>query len=240
MRRAAVAGPLALSIAVWAGAGDPERRPAAERGLTPTMSSVQVLGVRFSSRPDSTRVAVDLEGDVRYTVGRLSNPERLYMDLFQTTISSQLKNHRIAVGDGLLDRVRIGNNQESVTRLVLDLRSAVRYRISELTSPSQLLVELSQREESKSLPSSWQAGFPRGGSARKQTSSEVSSGAVSGQPQENSSSSPNERRNRAATGSAPALYGGGEKTRLSYAGSASPRNVLLIDLSFESNYDDNI
>lgn len=243
MRGATVAVLMGLLVAVWAPAGKAQRQSATEHEPSSGRSSAQVLGVRFSSEPHSSRVVLDLDADVRYTVGRLSDPERLYVDLFQTTIIPQLKSRRIAVRDGLLDHIRIGSNQDSVTRVVLDLRFAARYEISELANPPRLLLELSRQDDSKSGSSSRRAGVPRGGttsSAKKRTSTRDSSGAVKGETQENSSSSPNERKRRATTGSGPSVYGSGEKTGLRYAGSASPRNALLIDLSLETSYDDNV
>src|SRR6266853_2484113 len=115
---------------------------------TPVMATdateVQVLGVRSSTQADYSWVVIDLSADVRYKVGHLSHPERLYLDLSRTRISSQLASRRITLNDAIVGQIRIGTIQGSVTRIVLDLRTAVRSRISKLGSPARLLVELSR------------------------------------------------------------------------------------------------
>jgi hypothetical protein len=110
---------------------------------TTDATDVQVLGVRSSTQSDSSQVIIDLSADVRFKVGHLLNPERLYLDLSRTQISSQLASRRIAVNDTFVGQIRMGTDQGSVTRIVLDLRTAVRSRVSKRVSPARLLVELS-------------------------------------------------------------------------------------------------
>jgi capsular exopolysaccharide synthesis family protein len=105
-------------------------------------SDVQVLGVRSSSQVGYCQVFLDLSGDVRYKVGHLGNPERLYLDLFGTGISPEWTSRRIILKDGLVDQIRMDAGQSSVTRLVVDLHLAVRYRISTLINPPRMLIEL--------------------------------------------------------------------------------------------------
>jgi len=245
MRGAAGAGLFALLVTLCAAIGGAQRLSAAEREPALPASSVRVLSVRFSSEPHSSRIVLDLDADVRYTVGRLSNPERLYVDLHQTTVNPQLNHRRITLRDGLISRIRIAGNQDSVARVVLDLRSPVSYKVSELANPPRLLVELSRQDESEGTagPSPMRTAVPRTGSRLSRSnraSTKNSSAAASAAMQETSSSSPNERRTRATSGPGPTPYGTGEKLQLSYAGSSSPRNVLLFDLNLETNYDDNV
>jgi AMIN domain-containing protein len=202
-------------------------------------AEAQVLRVRSSSQADSSRVVIDLCGDVRYKVGHLSNPERLYLDLWRTEISPQLTSRRLALKDALVDQIRIRTDQSSVTRIVIDLRTTVRYRVSKLDDPERVLVELSRPPDGTGLVKSTPVrttvrGAPRPmlASARPNSLSALSQGA--------SSSSSNAGGSRAVSPSGPHIYGDAEKSGLDYAGTSYPRNILLLGLSAGSSYDDNI
>jgi len=182
-------------------------RPSADQPYSAIdATQVQVLGVRASSQADFSQVVIDLSADVRYKVGHLSNPERLYLDLSQTRINTQLASRRITLEDALVDRIRMGTDPGAVTRIVLDLHTAVRYRITKLGDPTRILVELTsdaaspvEPQDASSLPSN------QGMSPTKSTSAPP---AYAGRVQ------------------APPAHEDAEKAGLSYAGTAPPRNVL--------------
>lgn len=80
--------------------------------------------VRFAEHGDHRRVVLDLDGRVAYSLGRLSAPERLYLDLVDTRPGSALRSGRIAIDDALVRLIRVGQPQAAVTRVVLDLNEA--------------------------------------------------------------------------------------------------------------------
>src|SRR3989441_4348521 len=108
---------------------------------------VEVRRVRFWSHPDYIRVVVDLEAVVRYKFGRLSHPERLYFDLFDTQISPELPTRQIAVRNDLLNRIRIAQTQDKVTRVVFDLSAGVSQEVFVLTDPPRLVIDLKGQPE---------------------------------------------------------------------------------------------
>src|SRR6266851_2878344 len=57
-------------------------------------AEVQVLAVRALSQVDSSQVFIDLSAEVRYKVGHLSNPERVYLDLPQTEVNPRVTSRR--------------------------------------------------------------------------------------------------------------------------------------------------
>ena len=124
--------------------GAQDRRLAlpSNQGSFSSLHSVEVKGVRFWSQPDFTRVVVDLEAEVRYEFDRLSDPERLYFDLFGTRISPELAVREIAAHDAYLNRIRIGETHAGVTRIVLDLNAAASQNVFVLKEPPRLVVEL--------------------------------------------------------------------------------------------------
>jgi len=230
---------------VPARASDSPSRSPSRPNLHGDATEVQVLGVRSSSQGEYSRVVIDLSADVRYEVGHLWNPERVYLDLSQTDISSQLTRRRIALKDGLVEQIRMGTSQGSVTRIVLDLHMEVRYRVSKLGDPIRMIVELSRPlagigpAESVSMRTDVQVPLQQIlGSAVPDSQS-----SSPGEPHRSldSSSQPsNAGGSRAGSPSARHAHGESEPAGLSYAGTSPPRNVLMFGFNLGSSYDDNV
>jgi hypothetical protein len=121
--------------------------PSGEGSTAGPSRPVIVRRVRFWSHPGYIRVVVDLEAVVRYKFGRLSHPERLYFDLFDTQISPELPTRQIAVHDDLLNRIRIAQTQDTVTRVVFDLSAGVNQEVFVLTDPPRLVINLKGQSE---------------------------------------------------------------------------------------------
>jgi hypothetical protein len=189
-------------------------------------------------------VVIDLSANVRYKVGHLTNPQRLYLNLSQTRISTQMARRRITVKDDFVDQIRIGTDQSSATRIVLDLHRAVHSRVSQLGSPARLVVELSPPDD---------RAVPEQGVANRLDVRDVTGQAVPGvgstqsvsygqswRPKDESSLSSNAETSRAKSASGPHTYGDGEKAGPNYAGTSPTRNILALGLNAGSSYDDNI
>ncbi|MGE0453837.1 MAG: N-acetylmuramoyl-L-alanine amidase [Vicinamibacteria bacterium] len=118
-------------------AADPDALP-----TPPPPGLTQVFNLRFWSGASSTRVVLDLEKEVPYTVDRLSNPERLFVDLPRTRLHPNLKDRAFPVGDGLLEQVRIGQNRADVVRVVLDVHSLNDQTVFYLADPVRLVIDI--------------------------------------------------------------------------------------------------
>ena len=90
----------------------------------------------------ASTVAVDLQDQVQYEAHRLTNPERIYVDLHDTALSSGLLGKTIDVGDELLVRVRIAQPMPGITRVVLETRGGSNFSVSLEPSPYRLVVEV--------------------------------------------------------------------------------------------------
>src|SRR3989442_6928673 len=121
--------------------------PSGEGSTAGPSRPVEVRRVRFWSHPDYIRVVVDLEAVVRYKFGRLSHPERLYFDLFDTQISPELPMRQIAVRIDWVNRIRIAQTQDKVTRVVFDLSAGVSQEFFVLTDPPRLVIDLKGQPE---------------------------------------------------------------------------------------------
>ena len=97
----------------------PENAPANPQEL---LNFPHVTGVRHWSSGDSSTVVLDLEDQVQYEPGHLSNPERFYFDLRDTQLASELQGKSFE-GDTLLSRIRVAQPVSGMTRVVLEAKN---------------------------------------------------------------------------------------------------------------------
>jgi N-acetylmuramoyl-L-alanine amidase len=96
--------------------------------------SLQVEGVRLWAAPDSTRVVLDVSGPVEHRLFTLKGPDRLVVDLNNTSIDSTLT--RTVTRGGLVNGLRSGPRNKRDLRLVLDLKGPVKPK-SFILKPNQ-------------------------------------------------------------------------------------------------------
>ena len=104
--------------------------------------------IRHWSQKDYTRVVIELDDatDIRYD--RVRGPERLFFDFVGARLRPALRpTSTIKIGDGLVQRVRAGQNQREVARVVFDLDSQANFTTSWLTNPPRLVVEMHRRPQ---------------------------------------------------------------------------------------------
>lgn len=102
-----------------------------------------VTAVRFWSLGGVTRIAIETDGDFQVKSDRLDNPDRLFFDLAGTKPALGRKGMTvIPVSDSLVRQIRVAEPQQGITRVVLDLETAVESAISRLDNPSRLIIEL--------------------------------------------------------------------------------------------------
>jgi len=109
----------------------------------PAASSPEVTAVRYWTLADTTRVAIEITGDLHYRSDRAQNPERIFFDLTGTRPS--IDGHRMfsaEVGDKRLKRIRVAETMPGITRIVLDLESPAEFTVSRLDNPSRMIIEL--------------------------------------------------------------------------------------------------
>ena len=102
----------------------------------------QVLGVSSERIPEGVRLVVDATGPVRVQTQRLSNPERLAIDLINA--ASRVSEREIPVQEGGVLRIRIGQFQVKpyITRLVLDLAQPVTFQVINAIDSFRIVVEV--------------------------------------------------------------------------------------------------
>ncbi len=113
---------------------------------TPHNTLPLVTGIRHWSTPDYTRVAIDLEQEVKYEAGRVPKPDRIFFDLHDTKLASTLVGKTFEVSDGFLRRVRVAQFQKGMVRVVLEVDDVSDYSAFLLPNPYRLIVDIHGRK----------------------------------------------------------------------------------------------
>jgi N-acetylmuramoyl-L-alanine amidase len=106
-----------------------------------------VNGIRYWSTPDYTRVAVDLDDEVKYEAGRIPKPDRIFFDLHGAKLASTLVGKSFEVGDGFLKTVRVAPYQKDVVRIVLDVNDVSDYSAFLLPNPYRLIIDIHGKQK---------------------------------------------------------------------------------------------
>jgi N-acetylmuramoyl-L-alanine amidase len=111
-----------------------------------------VSGVRHFNANGVSTVVIDLKAPVQYRKNRLPNPERIYFDLLNTSLAPGLNGQITEVKDGLINRIRIAQPSENVTRVVLETNSGSSFWDALQQNPNRLTIEVRGPEAVKSEP----------------------------------------------------------------------------------------
>ncbi|HKF22754.1 MAG TPA: N-acetylmuramoyl-L-alanine amidase [Candidatus Angelobacter sp.] len=107
-----------------------------------THRMARLTSVRHWSTPDYTRVAIDLEQEVQYQAGRVPHPDRIFFDLYDTRLASDLVGKSFDVEAGFLHRIRVAQYKNGVARVVLDVDDVAEYSAFLLPNPYRLIIDI--------------------------------------------------------------------------------------------------
>lgn len=95
------------------------------------MAQAQILSTRIWPARDYTRVTLESNTELKFSVFGVKDPERLVVDIegadFGTAIA-ELQD-KVAAGDPYIAKLRAGRNRPGVLRIVLDLKSEVKPQV---------------------------------------------------------------------------------------------------------------
>jgi N-acetylmuramoyl-L-alanine amidase len=111
--------------------------------VTPSAADklTDITDIRFWSYPEYTRVVINMTDQTSFSEKRLTGPDRLYFDLKNSRIDSEIKKS-IEVSNEMLKQVRAGQYDSSTVRIVLDLGNITEYKILTLEDPARLVVDI--------------------------------------------------------------------------------------------------
>jgi len=120
----------------------------------------RVTGVRHWSTPDYTRVAIDVEQEVKFGSQRLADPDRIYFDLRDTKLASTLVGKTFDVDDGFLKKIRVAEFKPGRTRVVLEVDELARYDAFLLPNPYRLIIDIHGKQKRATLLAKGSAETP--------------------------------------------------------------------------------
>lgn len=126
---AAPAQPQQQDVASVTADGQPHRLP-------------RLTGIRHWSTGDYTRVAIDLEQEVKYQAGRVPHPDRIFFDLYGTKLASELVGKSFEVDAGFLHKIRVAQYKLNMARVVLDVDDVAEYSAFLLPNPYRLIIDI--------------------------------------------------------------------------------------------------
>jgi N-acetylmuramoyl-L-alanine amidase len=124
----------------------PSAEPASLSTAKKKSSPPMVTGIRHWSTPDYTRVAIDVDSEVKYEAGRVPNPDRIFFDLPDTKLASVLVGKSFDVQDGFLKKIRVAQYQPGSTRVVLEVADVSDYSAFLLPNPYRLIIDIHGRQ----------------------------------------------------------------------------------------------
>src|SRR5579859_543429 len=102
----------------------------------------RVTAIRHWSTPDYTRVAIDLESEIKFGSQRIAHPDRIFFDLRDTKLASTLVGKSFDVDDGFLKKIRVAQFAPGRTRVVLEVDDLSDYDAFLLPNPYRLIIDI--------------------------------------------------------------------------------------------------
>ena len=101
-----------------------------------------VRDVRHWENPDFVRFVFELSAPVEFTTGRLSNPDRLFMDLKRVRITKGIRKS-IEVDHPAIKSMRLGQYSAETARIVFDIKCrSYNFKVINLEDPARLVIDI--------------------------------------------------------------------------------------------------
>jgi N-acetylmuramoyl-L-alanine amidase len=141
----------------------------------------RVTSIRHWSTPGYTRVAIDVESDVKFSSQRIGTPPRIYFDLEDTRLASTLVGKTFDVDDSFLKKIRVAQFAPRRTRVVLEVENLSAYDAFLLPNPARLIIDIHGRDiHGKNTAVGLPKAPNQSGEAAKSAPTETSLGTESG------------------------------------------------------------
>ncbi|MBI2817986.1 MAG: N-acetylmuramoyl-L-alanine amidase [Acidobacteria bacterium] len=112
---------------------------------------VFVSNIREWEMQGATRIVIYVDGEVKYELGQVPNPPRIYLDLYGTQISGELTRavRQTPPVSALVKGLRAAQYQTDVTRVVAEVAPQTDYSVFDLPNPYRLVLEIHKSRKSQ-------------------------------------------------------------------------------------------
>ncbi|HET6842009.1 MAG TPA: N-acetylmuramoyl-L-alanine amidase [Candidatus Angelobacter sp.] len=138
--------------------------------------------IRHWSTPDYTRVAIDLEQEVKYEAGRVPNPDRIFFDLHGIKLAPDLVGKSFEVEDGFLHKIRVAQFKPGLARVVLDVDDVAEYSAFLLPNPYRLIIDIHGKQPASKVAAKQKPPTSAPPSQTKPQPSDTAAGSASATP----------------------------------------------------------
>jgi N-acetylmuramoyl-L-alanine amidase len=113
---------------------------------------VDVNGLRYHITSEYLRVVIDLSRSAEFSTGKLSNPERLFLDIKNSKMSKDSQKN-YSINYPLVKGIRLGQFNATTARIVFDLASTdYDFKIFNLEDPSRLIIDIFPKTSDNKKP----------------------------------------------------------------------------------------
>jgi N-acetylmuramoyl-L-alanine amidase len=102
----------------------------------------QVNAMRRWVGTNYLRIVIGIDGETKFESVRLSNPDRIVVNLQNSHLSPELGAKTFPVENGFLRQIRVAQFAPNITRVVLDLEKIDTYSIFTLPNPFRLVIDV--------------------------------------------------------------------------------------------------
>ncbi|MGO8817475.1 MAG: N-acetylmuramoyl-L-alanine amidase [Terriglobia bacterium] len=157
-----------------------DAHPAAVANSSPASSPVErmaeeppsalrlVTAVRRWVGANYLRIVIEVGGEAKFESVRLSNPDRIVVNVQNARLSRDLMGRTFPVEDGFLRQIRVAQFSPEVARVVLDVDKIESYSIFSLPNPFRLVIDV-QGGTPTQIASTSKPVTPANADVRKQT-----------------------------------------------------------------------
>lgn len=124
-----------------AGAGK-KRKPPSRAAREKAAPGGVIREIRYRSGGDYTRVVIEHEEKMNFSVLELKTPDRLVFDLQDARLEQSVDTGPLLVNDGILRQVRASQFTPGTVRVVLDLANIKSYAAFPLREPRRLVIDV--------------------------------------------------------------------------------------------------
>jgi N-acetylmuramoyl-L-alanine amidase len=110
-----------------------------------------LLEVRSYSHLDKTRVVIDLSEKTEFKGHKLTNPDRIFINIMGSVVKLEDTSKQIEINDGVIKTVRTAQFNQEITRVVFDLYQESKYELFSLIEPDRVVVDIFKTGEKAAI-----------------------------------------------------------------------------------------
>jgi N-acetylmuramoyl-L-alanine amidase len=116
--------------------------------VTYTTNQVQA-SLRYYSYPDYTRIVLESSRELIYSTGELKEPERVFVDINKELYGLKKE---FELKDSIVKKIRIGQPEKGITRIVIDLNGKADFMVFPLYEPFRIVIDIIKKDEKEKKP----------------------------------------------------------------------------------------